>query len=446
MGACRYGVPYFKDSTPSWSTRGKLRNQLVPLLLDMYGSGCLHNLTALAMESDLTRALVQDNLYQPFLSAVRRHPCGLSVNVLPHRHQPQCFWREALKQLMHSMNMGMIRDKAVGNFVERLQRTGPAPGPGTGGGLGLVSSSAGTATAGVLAGWLELRKGVHTFLTAAGDLVVLRDHVLRQSMGSVTSNTTLNQRRQQMLSQARKQPNLAATVSAVQVSECALEKAAKELLAIRLDVRTGELRCDSDKVAALSSAEFGIGAVHGREGGVTGGALQIGPWQVQLVMHTATSESMNEAGPRNCSDLKTIEAVLPGSFSYDIPLSLPVDDTISHVELRLQFQLDAIRSAREEHQLQCELLRHLTISTEGTGATAALPLQSAGLQCEQVQQQEQATVICPADLHLMEARLRHGLPLLVLAAPPRGSADDAAGKEGCAHVGHTLRLQYCFMG
>ena len=172
----RYGVPYFKDSTPSWSTRGKLRNQLVPLLLDMYGSGCLHNLAALARESDLTRDLVQTNLYEPFLrlvtinnddcgllrftiamaialvipklfftfhSSVSRHSCGLSVNVLPYRQQPQCFWREALKQLMHSMNMPMVRDSAVGNFVERLQKP----------------------SARLLAGWLELRKGVHSFLT-----------------------------------------------------------------------------------------------------------------------------------------------------------------------------------------------------------------------------------------------------------------------------------------
>ena len=26
-----YGVPYFKDSTPEWSTRGKLRGQVQPL-------------------------------------------------------------------------------------------------------------------------------------------------------------------------------------------------------------------------------------------------------------------------------------------------------------------------------------------------------------------------------------------------------------------------------
>ena len=30
--AHRHGLPYFKDTTPLWSTRGKLRRQLLPLL------------------------------------------------------------------------------------------------------------------------------------------------------------------------------------------------------------------------------------------------------------------------------------------------------------------------------------------------------------------------------------------------------------------------------
>jgi hypothetical protein len=42
------------------------------------------------------------------------------------------------------MNMSTARDSAVGNFVERLQR----------------SASAGNAA--VVPGWLELRKGVHS--------------------------------------------------------------------------------------------------------------------------------------------------------------------------------------------------------------------------------------------------------------------------------------------
>jgi hypothetical protein len=76
---------------------------------------------------------------------VQRYPCGATVHVVSFRTQPQCFWREALKQLMHSMNMGMARDSAVGNFVERLQQ----------------SASAGNAAV-VPPGWLELRKGVHS--------------------------------------------------------------------------------------------------------------------------------------------------------------------------------------------------------------------------------------------------------------------------------------------
>lgn len=36
-----------QDSTPTWSTRGKLRRHLLPLLADMYGEGFKANLSSL---------------------------------------------------------------------------------------------------------------------------------------------------------------------------------------------------------------------------------------------------------------------------------------------------------------------------------------------------------------------------------------------------------------
>ena len=57
-----YGVPYFKDTTPSWSTRGKLRNRLLPCLENVYGSGYPQQLTALAQQSDDMDKLVRDRL------------------------------------------------------------------------------------------------------------------------------------------------------------------------------------------------------------------------------------------------------------------------------------------------------------------------------------------------------------------------------------------------
>ncbi len=120
--AHKYGVPYFKDTTPSWSTRGKLRNKLIPLLIDMYGEGCLRNLSILAKASDELSVMVHQTIYDPFLSSIERYPSGISVNVLPFINQSVSFWREMLKEIMHSMQMSLVRDKAVQNFVERIQR------------------------------------------------------------------------------------------------------------------------------------------------------------------------------------------------------------------------------------------------------------------------------------------------------------------------------------
>ncbi|KAJ1631692.1 hypothetical protein T492DRAFT_569660, partial [Pavlovales sp. CCMP2436] len=53
-----YGVPWLKDSTPAWSTRGRTRNELVPLLNSMYGEGHAGHLDALARDCSQLRDLV----------------------------------------------------------------------------------------------------------------------------------------------------------------------------------------------------------------------------------------------------------------------------------------------------------------------------------------------------------------------------------------------------
>lgn len=63
-----------------------------------------------------------------------------------------------LKELMHSMSMPMVRDKAVSAFLDRLS-----------------PSASGEE---VRAGWLELRKEYHTRLLEDGQLVILRPGVL----------------------------------------------------------------------------------------------------------------------------------------------------------------------------------------------------------------------------------------------------------------------------
>ena len=170
--AHRWGIPYLKDTTPSWSTRGKLRNQLIPLLLDIYGEGCLKNISSLAGASDEAQQLVQNNIYKPFIDSVRRFPCGLVVNILPFIHQPASFWREMLKELMHSMSMSMVREAAVNYFLERIAK---------------FSAIDDKTSVSKISGWLELRKGFFTYLCENGDFITYRNGCLLNGEKELTT-------------------------------------------------------------------------------------------------------------------------------------------------------------------------------------------------------------------------------------------------------------------
>jgi hypothetical protein len=41
---------------------------------------------------------------------------------MAYRSQPLFFWKEVLKQLMHSMGMSLVREKAVQSFMDRLHK------------------------------------------------------------------------------------------------------------------------------------------------------------------------------------------------------------------------------------------------------------------------------------------------------------------------------------
>lgn len=118
----RYGVPYFKDTTPHWSTRGKLRNKLLPLLEEIYGEGSMNNLSTLATESDECRDLLHNTLLKPFMDRVVRTPMGIIFETAPFVAQARglFFWKFVLREVLHSAGMGMFSDKSVIAFLERI--------------------------------------------------------------------------------------------------------------------------------------------------------------------------------------------------------------------------------------------------------------------------------------------------------------------------------------
>jgi tRNA(Ile)-lysidine synthetase-like protein len=112
--AHRFGVPYFKDTTPNWSTRGKMRRKLQPLLLDMYGAGYERNLTQLARETDQLRTLVYASVLRPFFAATSVSAVAVWFDFAAHAHQPASFWREIFKIVCHKLlGEGMLREDTI---------------------------------------------------------------------------------------------------------------------------------------------------------------------------------------------------------------------------------------------------------------------------------------------------------------------------------------------
>uniref|UniRef100_M4C5K3 tRNA(Ile)-lysidine synthetase n=1 Tax=Hyaloperonospora arabidopsidis (strain Emoy2) TaxID=559515 RepID=M4C5K3_HYAAE len=164
--AHQYGVPYFKDTTPKWSTRGKLRDHLVPLLRDMYGDGFLNNLSALGAESTQCADLVHSQVLAPIMESVGQSDvavwvdCGLLLN------QPFFVWKEVFREVCHSiMGNRMVRDKPLHELIQKLAR--------------LEASSVNKAKhkdkEAETGSWITLKKGNRSLLTTCKHLIIFRD-------------------------------------------------------------------------------------------------------------------------------------------------------------------------------------------------------------------------------------------------------------------------------
>ena len=116
-----YGVPYFKDSTPEWSTRGKLRGRVQPLLEEVYGEGYARHLSALARESAECNELLEAALLGPMLASVRESALAVWFDTAPWSHLPLFFWRQALRRVCEGkLGVGLIKDKPLKQLLARI--------------------------------------------------------------------------------------------------------------------------------------------------------------------------------------------------------------------------------------------------------------------------------------------------------------------------------------
>jgi tRNA(Ile)-lysidine synthetase-like protein len=119
--ASKYDVPYFKDSTPDWSVRGKFRSKIYPLLEDTFSYNIKSNLIGLSIQAHEWNELVLKQIVEPFLGLVVYEEKKCVFNVEKYNSYPLCFWNIIFMKLFYNFNHNCPSRKAIQVFMNAIK-------------------------------------------------------------------------------------------------------------------------------------------------------------------------------------------------------------------------------------------------------------------------------------------------------------------------------------
>jgi len=116
-----YQVPYFKDTTPEWSVRGKYRNKIYPLLEDVFTTNVKENLIVLSNQSDQWNELVSQKIIEPYFKTIIFDLKKCVFNVEEYKDYPLCFWNVIFMKIFNNYGKSCPSRKAILVFMNSIK-------------------------------------------------------------------------------------------------------------------------------------------------------------------------------------------------------------------------------------------------------------------------------------------------------------------------------------
>lgn len=112
-----YNVPYFLDTTPKWSRRGKMRNEIFPLLDNVFGVAWRDKLKQLGDQSNAWGNYINNNIIDNWYNE-----CKVEDNdiIIPIRMEPKAIYHIILAKTIHSTGQHMIKNTSVNKLMEAI--------------------------------------------------------------------------------------------------------------------------------------------------------------------------------------------------------------------------------------------------------------------------------------------------------------------------------------
>jgi tRNA(Ile)-lysidine synthetase-like protein len=119
-----YQVPYFLDTTPDWSVRGKFRRAILPKLYDTFAS-LKTNLLHIAKESDEWGSLIQTRFIDKYYSLITFTETVAEMPIITDNEDysefPMCFWNIVIGKVFHKFGKCAPSRKSLELFMTALK-------------------------------------------------------------------------------------------------------------------------------------------------------------------------------------------------------------------------------------------------------------------------------------------------------------------------------------
>ena len=116
-------IPYLKNTTPSWSNRGKFREQFHAATVAQFGAGVDSRLIAFAEAMERQTELMRRFVYEPVYASWCECHSSVNITTAVHASLDEVGWVTILETLFHTrLDCSKPSKKAVGEFCRRLGR------------------------------------------------------------------------------------------------------------------------------------------------------------------------------------------------------------------------------------------------------------------------------------------------------------------------------------
>ena len=113
-----YDIPYFLDTTPKWSKRGKMRNEIFPLIESVFGDNWTCKFKMLGNQSNEWSSYINDYIVNPWFSEIEFGTYGFIIPI--KNDQPQIIFSNVLLKGFHKIGENMIKKTSQDKLINYI--------------------------------------------------------------------------------------------------------------------------------------------------------------------------------------------------------------------------------------------------------------------------------------------------------------------------------------